>query len=548
MNYIDNEDNDTGRVKGSSKDRVISFFYRKRYKAKLTKQRKIIVVPRRIIINVPRLKRNIYSRVNILSDLKLKGLNYIAVDPNCEKFEFDKYDYYIIKPVKSKGIGNDDMIEPVKGRLSKMSSISIKGLDYRIKDTKKLVDDTKKKLNSVRINLEYPVLHREDLSKMYSDVRENINDLKYEYEILKGETNNRSYPFEEAIKIMDNITSYDKNSIKKMDDMLSVASLELNRLELNNNIKNKKDDMEQNKKIDIKEEVISSNLYSKPKDIDEKIDDEEIKKEYVEKIILDNVEKKEEKKEEVIETDIKEKEVGIELSRGNDNLINEKEEEMVTIKLPKEDVINHRRLKEINLDIVSIKTYEEKIAYELQRQREIIHKMYSKVGKVTKEINKTYQITGYGRMISSFGNIAMGMLTLPLTNVHILNLTLGTKLVNKGIKKLRKGLDKKEKITVDYKYEDLSSSISKGKNELESVNYLIIDSLEELEQLRRSFINEFKSFEYQISDYDKTLKNIDNLSDKLRANKIKLKDMNNDLSKQAEKNKVMIKKINNREY
>ena len=42
MNYIENDDttstSDSGREKGSIKDRVISFFYRKRFKVKLEKQ------------------------------------------------------------------------------------------------------------------------------------------------------------------------------------------------------------------------------------------------------------------------------------------------------------------------------------------------------------------------------------------------------------------------------------------------------------------------------------------------------------------------------
>ena len=154
MNYIDSEDHDTtGRVKGSSKDRVISFFYRKRYKTKLTKQTKTIFLPKRIITHAPRLRTNIYNRVNTLSNLKLKGLTYIEVDPNTEQFDFDKYDYYIIRPTKRKGIQPTEKIDPVKSKLSKMNTISAKGLDFRIKDTKRLVNDTKKKLNNVCQNL-----------------------------------------------------------------------------------------------------------------------------------------------------------------------------------------------------------------------------------------------------------------------------------------------------------------------------------------------------------------------------------------------------------
>ena len=94
--FDDNES--SGRVKGSIKDRLISFLYRKRFKIKLLKNK---LVKKEIKV------RFIYKRkleIKNVRDLKKFGDKVIEVDVKKEKFDFDKYDYYIIEPIKKKGM------------------------------------------------------------------------------------------------------------------------------------------------------------------------------------------------------------------------------------------------------------------------------------------------------------------------------------------------------------------------------------------------------------------------------------------------------------
>ena len=546
INIVEDNDTDSGREKGSSKDRVISFLYRYRYKMVISTKYNSGVLSKSLLNKSLRLRHQVVDKISSLNDLNKNGIKYIEVDPKTEEFDFDKYDYYLIRPTRRKGIDPKQLVnnEKMTSGLSKMGSIKAHGLERRIDDSKSLVNDTRKELNKVRINLQYPVMHREDLSKMYHNIRENINDLKYEYEILKGETNNRSYAFEEAINIIDHITSYDINSITKMDDMLKVASLELNKLSINSSIKRSQDKIEENtdKKITLKKEAIDDNLYQNKLGYNEK--EEKSKQEtekYVSEVVENNIIKNEEDKnnsdENVLnELELNQKETIEEKEKKEDekesSLI---EEPILTIKMPKEDIINKKRLQELQLNVVTLKTYEEKIAYELTRQKEIINQMYKKVGQVTKEERKTYEVTGYGRMLSSLGNIALGMVTLPFSRFRPFDMVLGASLINHGIKNLKKGLERKEVIKVDYKCEDFTSKIESAEESIEKVKYLINDSLDDLVELRNNFIKEFGQYEYQIPDYYRTLKSMDILSKRLKDNQNELKNINNDLEVEKKK-------------
>ena len=82
-----NDSDNAGRVKGSIKDRLISFLYRKRYKIKLQKNR-LIKKEEKVKINYVK-----KTKIENIRDLKKMGAKVIKVDVNTEKFDFDKYDY-----------------------------------------------------------------------------------------------------------------------------------------------------------------------------------------------------------------------------------------------------------------------------------------------------------------------------------------------------------------------------------------------------------------------------------------------------------------------
>ena len=87
-------DDESGRVKGSIKDRIISFLYRKRFKIKLMKNNKLINKRKKIIfINRYQNTNNNFQNISNIRDLKKLGKKVIEVDIKHEKFDFDKYDF-----------------------------------------------------------------------------------------------------------------------------------------------------------------------------------------------------------------------------------------------------------------------------------------------------------------------------------------------------------------------------------------------------------------------------------------------------------------------
>ena len=129
--YVDDNETSSGRVKGSIKDRLISFLFRKRFKIKFQ---------RNCIINKP-LKITFIKKSNIKAityrDLNKIKDKVIPVDVKTEKFDFDKYDYYIIEPVIKKGLDDRQLKnhKQYKNDLRNAREI-INFLKYDLNDTK----------------------------------------------------------------------------------------------------------------------------------------------------------------------------------------------------------------------------------------------------------------------------------------------------------------------------------------------------------------------------------------------------------------------------
>lgn len=156
---FDTDSSDSGRVKGSIKDRLISFLYRKRLKIKLVKNG---LVKKATRIRFAYIKK---MEVKNYRDLKMMGDKVIEVDVGKEKFDFDRYDYYIIEPVKKKGIDTKEISE-------------VNNTKKVINEIKVMLDNTKKDIKKIDINMKYPESHKEDLSKEVNNINSNKNRLK----------------------------------------------------------------------------------------------------------------------------------------------------------------------------------------------------------------------------------------------------------------------------------------------------------------------------------------------------------------------------------
>ena len=450
----------SGRVKGSIKDRIISFLYRKRFKIKIFRNR-LIKKETKVIFSF---KNKI--EVKNYSDLKKLGDKVIEVDIKKEKFDFDKYDYYIIEPVKKKGIDTEKL---------KLVEDNKKVINA----SRNLLSNIKKDIKKVDINLKYPDTHKENLTREINSINNSVNKLKVELlklnNIDTSKLNSFKVPSNEAeLKKSYEIINYYENIIndKEKDNNILITI---------SNVSFKK-----NVGINVNNDVTNSLDINK-----ENANTSSIKNIKIYKTSKKNIDKK-----------IKSKK---------------------TIK-----VLN----KFDGYKIRQLKRNEEIVKKDVDNASLIIDKMNKEVDKVTKEVSRITKTTGYTRMITSCLRVATGILTLPFSKVNLFNITLGSALINKGLKDLRKGLDTKSEIKIDYKYEDLSNMIRATKDKTKLTELLIMDSLTEIKSIKESTYlgeNNIKDLKKLEENLNKKLKEIDKLNKKL--------------NKQDERNKIKIKKV-----
>lgn len=193
-----------------------------------------------------------------------------------------------------------------------------------------------------------------------------------------------------------------------------------------------------------------------------------------------------------------------------------------------------------------IENIDEKIKKEIEEQKKILEEMKAKVSKVEVISKKTIKLSGFSRIISSILKIATGLLTLPFTGSNIFGVMLGATLVNKGIRGIRKGLDREEITTINYNYEDLKYKILKSKDKIGDTKLLLTDSLEQIKLLKEEFKDKFNDYKVIDPLYNEVFKDIETLEYRLENKKKEIDKIDKKLDKQYELNKIKIKKISNK--
>jgi len=169
--------------------------------------------------------------------------------------------------------------------------------------------------------------------------------------------------------------------------------------------------------------------------------------------------------------------------------------------------------------------------------------MYKKASYFEKEISKKVEVIGHRDILGSLFRIAGGIITLPLSGKELFGISLGSTLINKGLKEMNRELETKEKIVINYKYEDISNQIEQVKDKVEYTNLVISDSLNEIKKLKNNFKNEYSSYNNILREYNSTLEKLNNLEVKLIKQQQKLLNMDKKLDKEKEINKQKLKKI-----
>ena len=217
---------------------------------------------------------------------------------------------------------------------------------------------------------------------------------------------------------------------------------------------------------------------------------------------------------------------------GSDIDLLNQEQKQVKIKFNKEK----EKLRQIN-------SIEDDVKKELEYQKNVIDEMYAKASFFEKEVRTEIEYSGYGKILASVARIAGGILTIPFTGLKLFGISLGATMVNKGLKQLNKGLDKNEKIVIDYNYEDLSSKILGVKDKLEYTSLVLSDSLNEIEKLKSNLKGYFSEFDVILPEYSQMLKKVEEIEKSILLQQDKLSKMDKKLSEEEKMNEEKMQKV-----
>ena len=211
---MDDNETNSGRVKGSIKDRLISFLFRKRFRVKLEKNSFI-----KKETNISLIRKNNIRTLNYRELNKLKD-KIIPVDIKTEKFDFEKYDYYIIEPVMKKGIDkNNQNKKDIKNSKSILELLrhdltNIKEIDNKIEERKKELIKRKEKIeNDIKNNKDFNI----DIYKLSNiKINNNIDEINKELSIYESEIDNLKKEFNLKKKQIYDKANYLKDTLIKL--------------------------------------------------------------------------------------------------------------------------------------------------------------------------------------------------------------------------------------------------------------------------------------------------------------------------------------------
>ena len=189
----------------------------------------------------------------------------------------------------------------------------------------------------------------------------------------------------------------------------------------------------------------------------------------------------------------------------------------------------------------SVSDIEKNIFQEIKEQQKIVDDMYEKASYYKKQISKKIETVGHRKILSSLFRIAGGILTIPFTGKNLFGIALGSTMINKGLKEMNKSLETKERIVINYKYEDISKQINDVKDKIEYINLILSDSLNQISKLRDNFNNEFKEYNNVLPEYFLMLESINSLENKLKEQQYKMNNVDKKLETEKEINKQKLK-------
>ena len=524
-------------AKGSLRDRLISILFRKRYE-KFRLQREFYT------------KNNIEKKINYIKKIKDFDIDKVDKLDNEDKKVIKKLDFIIpVIPLEQKKV--DIYIPEVKE-----PSID---LDTKVDSTEpsKEIQELHK-LSEVIISNEpvYEVNGRE----IEVDPDTEVFDFdKYDYyemqEIKKGiDIKNPSEEDNEIIDIKkeEDLSKDEKVIVEEIEKFIDESIIVLD--EIKEEVKVIQDEVEKPYTIEqaVELETRSNNLRNKIDDLKHKYDTVKDKYDFSEFAILDSIEFMDAVDDYTDKAKLDIVEVMVNVCKNEitkiEGIVIEKDHSIkvaTDIEDKKEEIIDRTiSFKKNKEETKKQEKVEDRVAIELVEQRKILNDIKSRVDKLEVVNIPQIRISGYGRMFASLLRVAAGIVTVPLSKKRIFGIALGTALINRGLRGLRQGLTVEQRVETTIKYEDLEREIINCKDKLEYTNLMLLDSIEQVDKLKKEFHDKFEKYIYLIPEYKDAMDKLDNLKKKLEQKHIEVKTIDKDLDLQRKKNNEKRRKLN----
>ena len=485
-------------AKGSIKDRLISMLYRMRYKKKVLKEEEYTIKNKEKQVEYLKNLKNFEEKenINLLDKTDIQLLDSVKYNVNFKIVNKDILDKNFVLDNKNKELDYNEDIYNYSFKVSnkgisdnvilELDSIERKNSDLEEKvDIKKEIKKTK---NEVVILKEVDDFIKESLS--------NINDIKNEIESIK-------------------IEAKDKNKqTDKIEERYKKLKSKVEKLKIQYDIIKEKYDLSEFKIIESVKLIDNINDYKSVAKLNEMEMLLNICKQEINKISGITI-------------------INTETKKVGKNIENTKKDH-IKIKI---------KFKKDKEKIEKLNDVENNLKNELKYQQELINDMFIKASYFEKQINKQVYYVDNRNMLASFLRIAGGILTLPLSGKNLFGIALGNNMINKGLKEMNKSLEKKERIVINYKYEDISKQIENVSNKIEYINLVLSDSLIEIQKLKNNFNTIFNNYDNILPEYKDTLEKIELLEKSLLTHQEKINNMNKNLNQEKEMNKIKMKQI-----
>lgn len=212
----------------------------------------------------------------------------------------------------------------------------------------------------------------------------------------------------------------------------------------------------------------------------------------------------------------------------------------------KKEVINSTNSITNNIENVNIDKFNiinSKLENQIRKNKEILNDFNRMISKIEPEKIIEIQSKLISNLIRNATSLIGTFISIPFLKrpKDIPMFTFGLFTLNNSIRNMR-AINEKKEVVRYIPSDDYTDKILNSKNNFDSVEYLLYDSINQIEFFKQDFINNFEDY-YNDDEYLKQIRKIDSMKEKLVEQSVIINKMKKEYDKTLFKNKEKVLKI-----